>query len=78
MSEQKFGATGEYPDGSLGPDDAGALKLGVSHDSRSNVIINFGTQVSWLAMPQPQAIEFAKSILHHAGVELVFSGRQGQ
>jgi hypothetical protein len=67
----KFGPTGEYPLGSLGPDDKGALQVGVAHDSKGNVIINFGTEVSWLGMTSSQAVQFALNILRHAGVKKV-------
>lgn len=72
---QKFGATGEYPRGSLGPTDLGALKVGIAHDSKGNVILNFGTEVSWIGLPPEQAIDFAKTILKHAGatkIEITF------
>jgi hypothetical protein len=68
----KFGATGNYPDGSLGPDDEGELQIGVARDSQGNVIVNFGNKgVSWLAMPPDRAIGFARLILRHAGVKKV-------
>jgi hypothetical protein len=67
----KFGPTGEYPLGSLGPGDRGAIQVGVARDSKGNVIINFGTEVSWLGMTSPQAIQFALNILKHAGVKSV-------
>lgn len=68
---EKLGATGKYPEGSLGPGDEGALNIGVAHDSRGNVIINFGTEVSWVGMPSAQAINFARLILRHAGTKRV-------
>lgn len=67
----KFGATGQYPDGSLGPHDEGALQMGVAHDSKGTVILNFGKEVSWIGMPPEQAINFARLILRHAGVKKV-------
>jgi hypothetical protein len=67
----KFGATGKFPDGMLGPDDEGALQVGVAHDSNGTVILNFGKEVSWIGMPAEQAINFAKLILRHAGAKKV-------
>ena len=67
----KIGATGKYPHGSLGPHDEGALNMAVAHDSKGNVHVNFGKDVSWFALPQPQAIQFAKLILRHCGVKKV-------
>lgn len=38
----KLGATGKFPDGSLGPHDEGALQMAVAHDSKGLVHVNFG------------------------------------
>jgi hypothetical protein len=67
----KLGATGKFPLGSLGPEDEGELRMGVAHDSNGDVHINFGTPITWFAMPSDQAIKFAKLILHHAGAKKV-------
>jgi hypothetical protein len=68
---EKIGPTGEYPRGSLGSHDDGALNIGVAHDSKGNVVVNFGSMVSWFAMPQENAINFARLILRHAGAKKV-------
>ena len=67
----KLGATGEYPHGSLGPHDEGALNMGITHDSQGNVHVNFGMAIAWFALPPEQAIELAKLILRHAGIKKV-------
>jgi len=67
----KLGATGQFPRGMLGPSDEGALQMGVAHDSKGNVILNFGKEVSWIGMPAEQAIEFAKLIMRHAGAKKI-------
>jgi hypothetical protein len=67
----KLGATGKYPHGSLGPHDEGAVQMAVAHDSKGNVHIDFGKDLSWFAMPPEQAINFAKLILRHAGAKKV-------
>lgn len=67
----KLGATGKYPHGTLGPHDEGALQMAVAHDSKGNVHVNFGKDLSWFAMPSEQAINFARLILRHAGVKKV-------
>jgi hypothetical protein len=67
----KFGPTHDYPDGSLGPDDRGGLQIGVAHDSKGNVIINFGTELNWIGFPPDQAIQLAKLIMTHAGAKKI-------
>lgn len=67
----KLGATGEFPDGSFGPHDKGALTMGVATDKAGNVHVNFGCKISWFAMPPEQAIDLARLILRHAGAKKV-------
>lgn len=59
------GATGEFPDGKINPEDEGELRLAVGHD-QDNVRIEFGKQVAWLAMPRADAVEFARAVMRHA------------
>jgi hypothetical protein len=64
MANVKLGPTNEFPEGKLNPTDEGALLLGVAWDPKSkNVIINFGTPVSWLGLPREHAVQFAKMIM---------------
>lgn len=67
----KLGATGKYPNGSLGPHDEGELQVGIAHDSKGTVIIDFGKDVSFIGFPQEDAINFAKLILKHAGAKKI-------
>lgn len=69
--KQQFGGTGKYPQGSLGPDDEGELQMGVAHDSKGTVFLNFGKEVSWVGFPPEQAINLARLILQHAGAKKV-------
>jgi hypothetical protein len=66
-----IGSTGKFPDGKIHPADEGELSLGVAHDNEGYVFLNFGTPVKSIAMPQEQAINFARLILNHAGVSKV-------
>ena len=66
-----LGATGKFPDGQLSPDDEGELTMGVAHDSKGNVILNFGKPCDWIAMPPEMAIQLATTILRHAGVSKI-------
>lgn len=67
-----IGATGEYPDGMIRQDDEGALRFAVSDaDSRGNIHIDFGTPVSWIAMPKEQAMQFGLMLLKKAGAKKV-------
>lgn len=66
-----IGSTGNYPDGSLGKGDEGELRFAIGRDDDGNVVVNFGKDVSWLAMPSEVAIDFAKSLLKNAGAKKV-------
>ena len=67
----KLGATGKFPDGKLHPGDEGQLTFGVARDSKGLIHINFGKEISWLAMPPEVAINLARSLLKHAGAKRV-------
>lgn len=75
MPLKPIGPTGTFSQGKLGPTDDGDLQIGVAQDSQGNVILNFGTNVSWIGMPPDQAIQFAKLIMRRAGarkIEVIF------
>lgn len=65
--DPKFGPTGDFPRGRLGPHDDGGLRIGVATDEHGNVVVNFGTKVSWIAVPPEQAIQLGKLLMRHAG-----------
>lgn len=62
-----LGPTGQFPDGTLGPDDEGELQFALGHDKqRGNVVIQFNTPVSWLAFSPDEARQLAASLINHA------------
>lgn len=60
-----LGATGQFPDGKIEPEDEGGLQLAIGHD-QDHVRIEFGKPTEWLAFGRDQAIELAKLIVEHA------------
>jgi hypothetical protein len=71
MMTEKPGATGKYPDGSIGRNDEGELNFAITRDSYGNIRIDFGKPVAWLAFPPSQAIGLARLLLKHAGATKV-------
>jgi len=67
----KFGATGTFPRGKLNAHDEGGLTMGVAHDDKGLVHVNFGKKIRWFALPSADAIDLAKLILTHAGAKKV-------
>ena len=67
----KLGATGSFSKGSLGPHDEGDIRMAVAHDSKGNVHMNFGKDISWFAVPPEQAIELGKLLMRHAGAKKI-------
>jgi hypothetical protein len=65
INKEPLGATGRHPDGKLTPTDKGEIRFAVAHKP-DNVIIDFGTQVAWIAMSPDQADELAKTLHKHA------------
>ena len=67
----KFGATGKFPEGKLGPDDEGELTLGIAADPKNNIVrIEFGKPVAWVGLPPDKAIQFANVIIAKAATLL--------
>jgi len=63
-----FGPTGQFPNGKLTEHDEGELVFGVSADKeRKVVILQFGSEVRWLAMPADSALQLALSLVKAAG-----------
>ena len=59
------GALGTYPEKKLTKDDEGAIQFAIGSKA-DKVVIDFGTQVHWLAMTPEQAAEFASTLLKKA------------
>ena len=68
MTRLKLGATGEYPEGKLGNDDEGAIRLAVAHTRDGLVRIDFGKPVAWLAMSAEQARSFGQLLIAKANL----------
>jgi hypothetical protein len=60
-----LGPTNKFPQGKLNTQDDGELQLAIS-SAQGNVIIHFGTKVSWLGLPPTEARAFARALLKHA------------
>lgn len=56
---------GEYPDGKLNPDDAGAVAMSVGVENH-RVVIRFPKPVAWVGMTGDEAFELAQLLLHRA------------
>lgn len=65
------GPTGDFPHGKLSEDDEGGINVALSRhlapDGTPMVRIDFGKPVAWLSLPRDQAIEFALTMMKHAG-----------
>lgn len=69
-NKRDLGATGAYPDGRLSDDDEGELNFAIGRDPIDGLVhMNFGKRISGMAFAPEQAIEIARILLKHAGVE---------
>ena len=68
-NEKPLGPTGEFPQGKIAPHDEGEIRLKIFHNDE-NVVIEFGTPVSWVAMPKSQGLTLAFALLEHCGVNI--------
>jgi hypothetical protein len=72
MNDEKLGATGKFPKGHLDESDEGELRFAVTFDPSARIVrIEFGKPVAWLGLYPPEAIEFARLILKHAGAKKI-------
>ena len=56
-----------WPSGRLSGDDDGQIAFSIGADeSQKNVIIDFGKDVRWVAMPPEQAVLVAQMLIKHA------------
>lgn len=56
---------GEFPDGKLNPDDAGAVAMAVGVES-GRVILRFPKPIAWVGMTGDEAFELAQCLLRNA------------
>lgn len=56
---------GEFPNGKLNKDDAGAIAMAVGVENH-RVVLRFPKPVAWIGMTGDEAFELAQSLLHHA------------
>jgi hypothetical protein len=63
MSE--IGATGEFPQGKLTASDKGELGIKV-FCIPGKIVVEFGTQITWIGMDPEQARNLADSLRRHA------------
>lgn len=64
MKEMKepLGATNRFPEGKLTKNDEGEIRLVIAETKEGKVIIDFGTQVTWIGFSPEQAVALADSI----------------
>lgn len=60
--EQKLGATGEFPDGKLGPGDEGELSFAMGVTQTGDVFMDYGKDIRWVAFQPEQALDLANML----------------
>lgn len=65
LREHMKGLMGEYPQGRLNKDDAGAVAMSVCVESEK-VILRFAKPVAWVGFTGDEAIELAQVLIKHA------------
>ena len=59
-NQPKPGPTGAYPEGRINADDQGEIAIACAADPRGQrVVLDFGTQIKWLAFTPAQARSLA-------------------
>ena len=65
MTEAMKKLFGEYPNGRLNADDAGALPVSISNED-GVVKMEFPKPVAWIGFTGDQAMEIAQTLIKHA------------
>lgn len=60
-----LGPTGQFPEGKLTQHDEGEIKIGIT-THQGKVIIDFGTQVTWIGFTPELAEQLAQSLIEKA------------
>lgn len=68
FSDQVAGrAKRQWSDGRAGPEDDGDLAFAIGpHPDKDLVVLDFGKDVTFVAMPPQQAVELAQMLIKHA------------
>ena len=69
-----IGATGQFPYGKINACDEGQLRFAIG-ERDNNVILDFGKEVVWLAMPPEQAVALAQMLIAKARIVARRQGR---
>ena len=65
LHEEMKKLMGEYPNGKLTKDDAGAIAVAIGHENGA-VILQFPKPVAWIGFTPDQAMEIAQTLMEHA------------
>jgi hypothetical protein len=66
---KNLGATGQFPEGKLTPEDEGELRFAIL-EKHGNVVLEFGTPIKWLGLPPKRARALADVLIAKAnGIE---------
>ena len=65
LSEAMQKLLGEYPNGRLNSEDAGALAVAIGQENGA-VTLRFPKPVAWIGFTPEQAIEIAETLVKHA------------
>jgi hypothetical protein len=65
LSEAMRALMGEYPNGRLSKDDAGAIAVSIGEES-GRVVMRFPKPVAWIGFTGDEAMEIAQTLMKHA------------
>jgi hypothetical protein len=65
LSETMGKLMGEYPNGRMNPQDAGAVAVGIGVEA-GRVIMRFPKPVAWVGFTGDEALEIAATLIKHA------------
>jgi hypothetical protein len=67
-TEEKLGATGQFPEGKLSRSNEGEIRMAIGWDEINKVVrVEFGTPITWFGLSQEEAVAMAHLLLRHVG-----------
>jgi len=65
VQKMELGATGQFPEGKLTPEDEGEIRIAIT-SINGKVVIDFGKPIAWIGFTREQAKQIAETLLEKA------------
>lgn len=64
--EPKLGPTNDFPQGQMGPQDEGGIRISIAINEYGRIIVDFAKPVAWIGLDAISALDIAMALVNHA------------